>query len=227
MLWPAGDAQCLPRAASTFPPLRLGWARNPPRQGGLPSTAEELALDHVSVPDTPVMVDTKAKVAVTLRTGDTPLGGFPVLFYDGDPQTGGKIFDVQHLVSLGANSIHLTHTFFRPQTCGEHTIVVVAGPATPAPAIGQASVNVIINPVAAVEALINSITSVALSTPQERRLIARLEAAKRAFTHNFPRVAVNWLQVFIGAVEVQRGQTLTEEQADCLLGQAWLIIGCV
>jgi hypothetical protein len=50
---------------------------------------------------------------------------------------------------------------------------------------------------------------------------------KSAFDHNFPRVAVNRLTASIGAVEVQRGAGLTDQQVDRLIGQAKQIIGCV
>jgi hypothetical protein len=40
-------------------------------------------------------------------------------------------------------------------------------------------------------------------------------------------VGVNLLKVFIGEVEVQRGTTLTDTQADGLIGQAKVIISCV
>ena len=101
--------------------------------------------------------------------------------------------------------------------------VVVAGPATAAPATARATVAVIVE---AVEALIAFTTSLSLPTQAEARLVTKLAVAKNAFAHAFPRAAVNRLTAF-GEVEVQRGTTLTDQQADRLVGQAKQIINCV
>jgi hypothetical protein len=70
-------------------------------------------------------------------------------------------------------------------------------------------------------------TSLGLPKAEEAHLVTRLKLAKLAFAHNFPRVGVNLLKAFIGEVEVQRGTTLTDTQADGLIGQAKVIISCV
>jgi hypothetical protein len=88
-------------------------------------------------------------------------------------------------------------------------------------------VDVTIDAVEAVEALIASTTSLALPTQAEARLVSKLAVAKNAFAHAFPRVAVNRLTAFVGEVEVQRGSTLADQQADRLIGQAKQIISCV
>ena len=61
----------------------------------------------------------------------------------------------------------------------------------------------------------------------EARLVSPLVAAKNAFEHAFHRFAVNRLTAFVGEVEVQRGTTLADQQADRLIGQAKQIISCV
>jgi hypothetical protein len=121
----------------------------------------------------------------------------------------------------------VTKVKFQPRTCGQHTVVVVAGPGTATPATGQATVDVVIDPVGSVDELITATTSLDLPTQTERSLVTKLNMAKRAFAHHSPRVATNRLTAFIGAVEVQRGTTLTDEQADSLIGEAKLIISCV
>jgi hypothetical protein len=62
---------------------------------------------------------------------------------------------------------------------------------------------------------------------EEVSLVSKVRVAKKAFAPHFPRVAVNRLTGFIGAVEVQRGTTLTDQQADRLIGQAKVILSCV
>jgi hypothetical protein len=121
----------------------------------------------------------------------------------------------------------MTKVKFQPRTCGQHTVVVVAGLGAAAPATGQATVDVVIDPVASVDELITATTSLDLPMQTERSLVTELSMAKRAFAHHAPRVATSRLTAFIGAVEVQRGTTLTDEQADSLIGEAKLIISCV
>ena len=167
------------------------------------------------------------QVTVSLRTGDTALGQLPVVFYDGEPDQGGRPFDIMHLSRLRPNATTQSRVFFRPQTCGTHTLVAVAGPATAAPAIGRTTVEVTLETVAATDGLIKSTTSLALSESEAQRLVTPLRVARWAFAHQRPRIATLGLTWFIGEVELQRGTTLTETQADALIGQAKVILSCV
>jgi hypothetical protein len=97
--------------------------------GKVPSTGD-LTIDRIDVPLSPILLDTKTKVSVVLRTGATPLGTLLVLFYDGDPREGGRPFDVQQIPAIPANSTYVSRVFFRPQTEGDHTVFVVAAPGT-------------------------------------------------------------------------------------------------
>jgi hypothetical protein len=103
----------------------------------------------------------------------------------------------------------------------------VADPATAAPAIGRTSVEVALDTLASTDALIGTTTSLALPEPEEQRLVSRLRVARWAFAHQRPGVATIGLTSFIGEVELQRGTTLTDTQADALIGQAKVILGCV
>jgi hypothetical protein len=86
---------------------------------------------------------------------------------------------------------------------------------------------VTIVPTDLVEALITATKRLALPTAAEAKLLARLKPAKHAFEQNLDRVGANRLKSFIGEVEAQRGVTLTTQQADRLIGQAKVILGCV
>jgi hypothetical protein len=186
-----------------------------------------LAIDSLAVSPTPLLVDQKARVNVRLRTDAQRSGPMVVVYYNGDPLNSGKAFDVHHIAHVRPNDTYLSKGTFRPQTCGEHTLVVVAEPASAVPATARTTVAVTIMPEPAVDALIASTTRLDLPGEATVRLLPKLERAKWAFAHNFPRLGVNRLQAFIGEVEVQRGATLTTQQADLLIGQAKLIISCV
>jgi hypothetical protein len=132
-----------------------------------------------------------------------------------------------HVSRLRAHETSMSRVFFRPQTCGTHTLVAVAGPSTAVPDTARTTVDVTLDLVAATDALISSTTSLGLPKAAEAPLVTRLNPARLAFAHHFPRVGVNLLKAFIGEVEVQRGTTLTDTQADGLIGQAKVIISCV
>jgi hypothetical protein len=134
---------------------------------------------------------------IQLRTGDAHLGSLLVAFYDGNPQQGGTIFDIQTIPHLRPNTIYQSRVFFRPQTCGARNIFVVAGPATTAPAAAHTMVDVTIDAVEAVEALIVSTTCLKVPRQVQAQLVTKLAVAKDAVEHNFPRVAVNRLTAFI------------------------------
>src|SRR5207247_3221498 len=102
-----------------------------PANGALakpPSQPGDLAIESLSVPAAPLLLDHKATVTARLRAGDADVGAHLVAFYDGDPQQGGQVFELQRIAHIAANDTYVSRAFFRPRTCGEHTVVVVAAP---------------------------------------------------------------------------------------------------
>jgi hypothetical protein len=81
---------------------------------------------HTISPGVPLQVGT------TLHTGATAVpGGATVLFYDGDPEAGGTLFDVERLGHLRAHDTYDVHVPFRSNVCGTHRIFVTVGKMTP------------------------------------------------------------------------------------------------
>jgi hypothetical protein len=193
----------------------------PPRPGDL--TVEPLRVDGAPA----IPLDRKAKVTLSLRTVDVPVGPLAVVLYDGEPDQGGTPFDILHLAHLRPDATTRSRVFFRPQTCGSHTLVAVAGPATAAPAIGRTRVEVTLDPVAATEALIATTQGLALPQGLAHSLLATLEAAAQAFAQGTTTAGTHQLQAYMTAVQAQRGKQLAAPQADALIGQAQVILGCV
>ena len=77
--------------------------------------------------------------ASILSSGGTT-DGVTVFFYDGVPGAGGRLFDVETVPHVRANAAYAAQVVFRPPTCGPHTIVVVARPASGLPASGPTTV---------------------------------------------------------------------------------------
>ena len=136
-------------------------------------------------------------------------------------------FDIMHLSHLRPNATVQSRVFFRPQTCGVHTLVAVAGPNTPAPATGWTTVEVTLDPVAATEALIATTQGLALPQSLADSLLAKLKAAEKAFAKGNTQAGTNQLNAYINEVQAQRGKQLTAPQADALIGQAKVILDCL
>ncbi len=192
-----------------------------------PNTNGSLSIDSVSLSSTTLFLDHKARVSAPLRTDEQRSGPMLVAYYDGDPQQGGNVFHVHHTSHVAANDTYLSRAIFRPQTCGEHTIFVVAEPASAAPATAKATVDVIIDPVASVQALIGTTQGQGLPAEMEGSLVGKLEAAERAFARGNTKAGTNQLNAYLREVQAQRGKQLTAQQADLLLGQTNVILGCV
>jgi hypothetical protein len=195
--------------------------------GAAPPAAGALTVHEVAIAPAHVLLFDKATVTATLATDDTSLDAVYVLFYDGDPQQGGEAFDAELISHIRANDTYVTKVKFQPRACGPHTVVVVAGPQTAYAATGTATVDVTIDPVASVDALITTTTGFALPKGTQQSLLANLNAAKSAFARGDTTAGANQLNAFINEVQAQRGHKLTAQQADQLLGGAELILGCV
>ena len=179
-------------------------------------------------PEEELLLEQRNTVTVEVQnTAGTPLVAVPVVFYDGDPQQGGRVFDVQRIPRLRANASHALRTFFIPTTCGDHTLVVRAGHLSAPHDVGAVDVRVTIDPTAYIDALTAKTTALRLPRRVEGPLVNTLAAAKRALDRQVVGEARNRLTAFVGQVEAQRGLLLTNQQAESLIVPARLIPSCV
>jgi hypothetical protein len=72
----------------------------------------------------------RVKVSTKVDAGKDDVPGTTLLFYDGDPQDGGRVFDVERLAYVHAHDHHAARVTFRSNECGSHKLFVVAGKAT-------------------------------------------------------------------------------------------------
>lgn len=84
------------------------------RQGYLESvtvaTREKLHLDE------------RAQVTTHLRATNGDITHVNLLYYDGDPKKGGRLFDVQRIAHMAPDLTYTHRAFFRAQTCGVHEL---------------------------------------------------------------------------------------------------------
>lgn len=84
------------------------------------------------------------EVSAQLRAWAKGVSGVNAVFYDGDPQSGGKAFDVERIPYIGARKAHEVRVSFRSNACGEHHLFVTIGRGKPYEVTGApAALNVI------------------------------------------------------------------------------------
>ena len=88
----------------------------------------QLQTNDVLVEATPACAFERSWVRVTLHnTTGGDLRSEPVFFYDGDPASGGKAFDMQRIPFVAAGDTYALRTFLLPETSGPHNIFVRVG----------------------------------------------------------------------------------------------------
>jgi hypothetical protein len=112
-------------------------------QGQPPTPApESVKIKHVKISHDQVAQGKKAVVAATLQNGSVAARRVQVIFYDGDPQRGGKVFDVEHIPYIRAKDTYVVRVPFRSSICGKHDIFVVGDVGGPDPAKRKTHVQV-------------------------------------------------------------------------------------
>jgi hypothetical protein len=110
---------------------------------------------------------------------------------------------------------------------------VVAQPESGAPQTNHVVADVTLDPLPAVQGLIDATNQVDLASRQDPRLFRHLERARTAFAAGRTQEAVNALRSFVREVDSHprgrgRGEAgLAEDDAAALIARAMQIIGCV
>jgi hypothetical protein len=86
------------------------------------------------------------------------------------------------------------------------------------PATARTAMQVTIIPQDLVQALMASTACLDLPKEIGVKLLTKLAVAQKAFKHGFPRMGANRLKLFIIGVEAQHGSTLTDQDANLLIG---------
>jgi hypothetical protein len=207
---------------------------NPPSQptAPAPSKTGDLVIAAMTVrgqsgSGISIPLDRKASVAIDLLAPAGDVGSHLVAFYDGIPGQGGRAFDFIRLARVSTGSPYRARTYFRPETCGPHTLVAVAAPERGAAAVSrQISVDVTVDPLQAVEALIASARRLDLTASNLTRLLAPLQAAQRALGQGNTAEGDRQLGLFEREV-ASIGGKMTREQGDVLTAQSRLFRSCI
>ena len=201
---------------------------NPPGTAPLPSLSQPGAVSFTQSPASaaPPQIGRTSLVSAALEAGSADVGPNHVYFYDGDPTQGGKLFDVIRVEKIRGGKAVTPRALFQPLTCGPHNIVAVAAPNTPAATSAATNITVTINPISTIQNLITNTKILRLPEGTEKSLLAKLDAALRAFVGGHDDVAADHLRAFINEVEAQNGNKIPAQGAALLAGEAGLVLSC-
>ena len=83
-------------------------------------------LAKLSVDNDQPLVDDPVLVTADLQAGDEHVDGITVYFYDGRPEDGGRVFDIEHIGHVFKTRTHRFQAVYVPREAGRHTIYVKA-----------------------------------------------------------------------------------------------------
>jgi hypothetical protein len=99
----------------------------PPTSAKTKAAGADLAGSDVKLSSKTAKLGQTIKVSAELRAGGSPISSVNVHFYDGDPNAGGKVFDVERVPYIKANDRYEVSVNYRAKACGVHRLFVKAG----------------------------------------------------------------------------------------------------
>jgi hypothetical protein len=91
----------------------------------------DVRLERIELAQPQVAAGQSLEVAAHLRTHTQSASGVSVVFYDGDPQNGGRAFDEERIAHIRPNDTAQARVLFRSDVCGAHRIYVTVGQGEP------------------------------------------------------------------------------------------------
>jgi len=164
-------------------------------------------------------LEENTKISAQISAGPLGVSHITMTYYDGDPSAGGKLFDHQKLATIPPNATAQTRTFFRPGSCGPHTIFAVASAQGVDSATGAAQISVRVDVADVIQDMITVTKTLQVSPPVKKLLIRLLEAAQLGYSRDLN------LKVYSTLIREQ-GTRISTKTANKLLGEADTILSC-
>jgi hypothetical protein len=174
----------------------LGLSSNSVTQGA-ETSERDLLIDVVELLPYTVLRDQVTAILVHHRASGSRLDHVPSFFYEGDPEAGGTLLDMDIIPRIPEESPFVVRFPYTPETCGPHTLFVRTVPRGGIQTEEvMFDVDVTLDPVAQTRILIERVKSLGLRRGVERSLLAKLKAAKRSFQRGNLRAGLNKLRAF-------------------------------
>jgi hypothetical protein len=174
-----------------------------------------------------LFLEQREKVTTELRANEGPLDSVRLAYFDGNPQKGGKLFDVQSIAHMDPGVNYTHRAFFQPEACGEHTLYVRAWVDDEPNVDGDFTTSVIIQPAESVRSLITSTKGTEMSRELRLHLLLLLETSLSDFEHDRKWEALRGLNAYSRKLSDESEKQIRPDLAKRLMGQAEVITGCV
>ena len=190
--------------------------KTPASEEGLGAEAELpplLTVGMVEASDDTVLRHKAVILRATHYADGDHLDGVLALFYNGDPEAGGELFDMEMIPRIPRGGIFVTPVPFQPRSCGVHRIFVRSIPldGAAAPDTMFVDIFVTVDAVDEIGIFIKKIGLSGLPNRIKRGLLAKLAAARRSFARGNVGAALNQLGAFENAVMAQIGKKIPLE----------------
>ena len=204
-----------------------------PAPGALQSSPAP--LNPTSVRDVKVSVERQAAldsdvdVLASLEAPESPVDSMSLSYYDGDPRHGGKLFDHQIIHHIEANGSYVHRASFQVMSCGVHKIFAEAfSGSNPAVISRGATVDVILDPISAINGMTTFLQRVQLQSALAKVLQHNLAFARNLFQQGETERGVESLRVFAQLAQSFAGRTQprAKQQLEQLSAQALIVNGC-
>lgn len=120
----------------------------------LPGAEPSGSLQSISLSTSPsVLLEQRTKLVANVQATGGPANHVTIAYYDGDPAKNGTVLDVQSIAQINPGTAYYHRTFFRPETCGVHTLYADAWLGNSPEIQASATSNVTIHPADLVQAL--------------------------------------------------------------------------
>ena len=195
----------------------------------------DLSLDQVAISRDKTVLGEPVVVSAQVVEGGASAPGATVVFSDGDPKNGGKVFDAEWLPTIRALDRHFVRVNYNPESCGTHAIyAVVTGGSNAGPAEEIAMLDVGIDYQSAIRYLIKEVRGLDLDFPgnagsaHKENLVRELDRAEQALDANRTEKGIHRLEQFTDALtRLELNGRIDKEQVDHLIAQIQRIIWCV
>jgi hypothetical protein len=105
--------------------------------GPLPGNSS-VDIDKVTLSATKVAATDDIVISAALTATSGEASDVSVNFYDGDPEEGGRLFEVQSVPDIPQYEPYRIQTVYRAKTCGVHQLFVVVNAGTPSEVVRRA-----------------------------------------------------------------------------------------
>jgi hypothetical protein len=198
-----------------------------PEGVGLGSTTSgSLQSINLSI-DPQLSLEQRSKLRATLQATGGPVGPVNIAYYDGNPAKGGALLDVQQIQHMDPGASYSHRAFFKPETCGTHTLYASAWTANSPEIQTSTATSITIDYTGFVQALISStkiadVTDVRLSST----LLGLLNTALQDFQQGQSDAGNTALGAYMQQLAIANGNGITAASVSQLTGQTGAVLGC-